>query len=124
MTDAPGWDRSRLAAMAAAHGLELLGVARADELPEDRERMERAVADGRMGRMGWMGGTRPQVATDPRRLEAGARSVIVVAAPYVGEERGSWDPEPNAVRSALVELLGSPGNQGVVPDDPAAGGLA
>ena len=72
MTDAPGVDRSRLAAMAAAPGRELGGVARADSQPEDRRRMERAVAEGRMGRMGWMGGTRPEVATDPARL-AGPR---------------------------------------------------
>ncbi|HET7646002.1 MAG TPA: hypothetical protein VFM03_05895, partial [Candidatus Limnocylindria bacterium] len=117
MTDAPGVDRQRLAAMAAAHGLELLGVARADSQPEDRRRMERAVAEGRMGRMGWMGGTRPEVATDPARLDPEARSVIVVAAPYVGEERGTWDPEPDAVRSALLKALGSldgPGPRGRV----------
>jgi epoxyqueuosine reductase len=103
--------------MAAAHGLELLGVARADSQPEDRRRMERAVAEGRMGRMGWMGGTRPEVATDPARLDPEARSVIVVAAPYVGEERGTWDPEPDAVRSALLKALGSldgPGPRGRV----------
>lgn len=115
MTDTPGVERQRLVAAAAAHGLELVGVARADPLPDDRARMEEAVDEGRMGRMGWMGGTRPEVATDPRRHDAEARSVIVVAAPYVGQERAAWDPEPAAVRSALAEALGSleqPGPRG------------
>jgi epoxyqueuosine reductase len=101
--------RELLAAMAARHGLELVGVTDAAPLPETRLRMEEAVAAGRMARMDWMGGTRPTTATDPRRLDPSARSVIVVAAPYVGAEREGWDPDPRVLHRALAPVLaGSP----------------
>ena len=67
--------------------------------------MEASVAAGRMGRMEWMGGDRPAIATDPRRHDPAARSVVVVAAPYVGAERASWDPDPDALRRALAPVL-------------------
>ncbi len=94
-----------LAELAARHGLELLGVTSAESLPEDRRRMEVSVAAGRMARMGWMGGERPAIATDARRHDPEARSVIVVAAPYAGAERARWDPEPDALTRALAPLL-------------------
>ena len=101
--------RARIAELAARHGLELVGVTSAEPLPEDRERMEESFAAGRMGRMGWMGGDRASRATDPRRHDAAARSVIVVAAPYAGSDRGAWDPAPGALRAALAPVLsGSP----------------
>ncbi|HEX5040050.1 MAG TPA: tRNA epoxyqueuosine(34) reductase QueG [Candidatus Limnocylindria bacterium] len=98
-------DRHALASLSARHGLELLGVASAEPLPEDRRRMEASVAAGRMGTMGWMGGARPQVATDPRSHDPRAESVIVVAAPYAGADRATWDPAPDALRQALAPLL-------------------
>jgi epoxyqueuosine reductase len=97
--------RARVAALAARHGLELVGVTDAEPLPADRERMEASVAAGRMGRMDWMGGDRPARATDPRVHDVAARSVIVVAAPYVGRDRAAWDPEPDALRRALAPVL-------------------
>ena len=97
--------RARLADLAARHGLELVGVTDASPLPDDRRRMEESVAAGRMGRMDWMGGDRPGRATDVRALDASARSVIVVAAPYGGADRASWDPEPAALRRALAPVL-------------------
>jgi epoxyqueuosine reductase len=101
--------RARLAEMAARHGLELVGVTDASPLPDDRRRMEASVAAGRMGRMEWMGGERPARATDPRAHDAAARSVVVVAAPYAGVDRGAWDPQPDALRRALAPVLaGSP----------------
>jgi epoxyqueuosine reductase len=102
--------RERLVELAARHGLELVGVTDAGPLPDARARMEESVAAGRMARMDWMGGDRPRVATDPRMLDAAARSVIVVAAPYAGADRGAWDPRPDALRAALAPVLaGSPG---------------
>ena len=98
--------RSRLAELAARQGLELVGVTDAAPLPADRERMEESVAAGRMGRMGWMGGSRPARATDPAAHDPAARSVIVVAAPYAGSDRSGWDPEPSALRAALAPVLG------------------
>ena len=97
--------RERIASAARRHGLELVGVAPADALPDDRQRMEQSVASGRMARMGWMGGSRPALATDPQALQAGARTVLVVAAPYAGADRDRWDPEPDALRLALAPVL-------------------
>jgi epoxyqueuosine reductase len=98
----------RLAAEAAErHGLRLLGVTGSQPLPIDRAVMQTAVDEGRMGRMDWMGGTRPGIATDPRRHDPQARSVIVLAAPYAGrDERSAWDPEPDALEHALARVLG------------------
>ena len=75
-------------------------------MPADRERMEASVSAGRMGRMGWMGGSRPAQATDPRRHDPDARSVITVAAPYVGSDRAAWDDRPSALHEALAPVLG------------------
>ncbi|MGQ0608521.1 MAG: tRNA epoxyqueuosine(34) reductase QueG [Chloroflexota bacterium] len=101
--------RDRLHELAARQGLELIGVTDAGPLPEARAHMEASVAAGRMARMDWMGGDRPRLATEPRAVDPAARSVIVVAAPYAGSDRGGWDPRPDALRSALAPILsGSP----------------
>jgi epoxyqueuosine reductase len=97
--------RARLAELAARHGLELVGVTDASPLPDDHRRMEASVAAGRMARMDWMGGERPARATDPRALDASARSVIVVAAPYAGADRDAWDPDRSALRRSLASVL-------------------
>ena len=99
----------RLSRLAAAHGLDLIGVTDAAPMPVDRSRMEASVAAGRMGRMDWMGGDRPARATDPRSHDSSARSVVVVAAPYAGRDRAAWDPAPDALHQALAHVLaGSP----------------
>ena len=101
--------RAVIEQLAARHGLELVGVTDASPLPEARARMEESVGAGRMARMGWMGGERPARATDPRAHDPDARSVIVLAAPYAGAERATWDPAPDALRRALAPVLaGSP----------------
>ena len=97
--------RERVAALARRHGLELVGVTAAAPLPDDRRRMEESVASGRMARMDWMGGTRPAAATDPTAQQPDARSVLVVAAPYGGPDRATWDPDPDALRTALAPVL-------------------
>jgi epoxyqueuosine reductase len=97
--------RRRIADLAARHGLELAGVTDASPMPEDRARMAESVAAGRMGRMGWMGGERPSIATDPRSLDERARSVIVVAAPYAGADRAAWDSDRNALQARLAPVL-------------------
>jgi epoxyqueuosine reductase len=109
MTAAATPIRERLAELAAGHGLELVGVTDASPLPEAQARMEASVAAGRMGRMEWMGGERPRLATQPAAQDPTARSVIVVAAPYGGPDRAAWDPAPDALRRALAPVLaGSP----------------
>jgi epoxyqueuosine reductase len=97
--------RARIAQLAARHGLELVGVTDAGPLPDARAHMEQSVVAGRMARMGWMGGDRPRLATEPRAHDPEARSVIVVAAPYAGAERAAWDPAPDALRRALAPVL-------------------
>ena len=97
--------RKRLGELAARHGLELVGVTDAEPLPEARARMEESVSAGRMARMEWMGGDRPRVATEPRSHDAEARSVIVVAAAYAGEDRAAWDPRPEGLRDALAPIM-------------------
>jgi epoxyqueuosine reductase len=96
---------SRLAELAARHGLDLVGVTDTSPLPGARAHMEESVSAGRMATMGWMGGERPAVATDPRAHDPSARSVVVVAAPYVGTERQAWDPDPGALERALAPVL-------------------
>lgn len=108
MRDA-GVERAWLEELAAAHGLSVVGVTSAEPMPEDRARIEASVASGRMARMGWMGGERAAIATSPARLAPGTRSVVVVAAPYVGAEREGWDPDPGGLHRALAPVLaGSP----------------
>jgi len=96
--------RDELRKIAARHGLELLAVTDAAPLAEDRSRIEASVAAGRMGTMGWMGGTRAAIATEPAHHLEGARSVVVVAAPY-DRSRSGWDPDPGALRRVLAPVL-------------------
>jgi epoxyqueuosine reductase len=105
--------RARIAELAARHGLQLVGVPDASPMPEDRRHMEASVAAGRMARMDWMGGDRPSIATDPRALDRGAHSVVVVAAPYAGSDRAAWDPDAGALARALAPVLGG------MPSEPA-----
>jgi epoxyqueuosine reductase len=96
----------QIAGLASARGLELVGIAPARSMPQVRRRMHDAVAAGRMATMGWMGGDRPAIAGDPRRLEPAARSVVVVAAPYAGrDDRAAWDARPRALDEALRPVL-------------------
>jgi epoxyqueuosine reductase len=101
--------REQLAALARRHGLELVGIGDAAPLPDDRRRMNESVAAGRMGRMEWMGGRRPGLATEPRALDPSARSVVMVAAPYAGDDRAAWDPDPGALRHALDAVMAAGG---------------
>ncbi|MCA1587770.1 MAG: tRNA epoxyqueuosine(34) reductase QueG [Chloroflexi bacterium] len=105
--------RDRLEEVARRHGLDLVAVTDASPLPDAQERIASSVAAGRMGLMGWMGGERPVVATEPRRHRADVRSVIVVAAPYVGADRARWDARPGALRDALAPVLAA------LPAEPA-----
>jgi epoxyqueuosine reductase len=97
--------RERVRRLAARHGLDLVGVSDAAPMPDARVRMEASVAAGRMARMGWMGGGRPALSTDPRRHDPRARSVIVVAASYAGDDRAAWDENRRALHSALTPVL-------------------
>jgi epoxyqueuosine reductase len=97
--------RDRLVEAARRRGLDLVGVTDASPLPDDAARMADSVDAGRMGLMGWMGGDRPHVATEPSRHGPDVRSVVVVAAPYAGADRARWDPRPDALRAALERVI-------------------
>jgi epoxyqueuosine reductase len=99
-------DHQRLAELAARHGLDLVGVTDASPLPDARGHIQASVAAGRRASMGWMGGERAVRATEPRRHDPAARSVVVVAAPYAGGDRQRWDSDPGAVERALAVVVG------------------
>ena len=90
---------------AERHGLVLAGVTSAAPLPDARRHMEESAAAGRMARMGWMGGERPALATDPQRLAPAARSAVVVAAPYVGAGRAAWNDGHGTLPGPIVRAL-------------------
>ncbi len=67
-----------------AHGLGLtvVGIARAEPLPEDRRAFEERIALGMFEGLPWFTHERAARATDPARSLSDAASVIMVAAPY------------------------------------------
>jgi epoxyqueuosine reductase len=79
---------ARISAEAARLGFDAVGFARAETHP-DAARFARWLAEGRQGTMAWME-REPERRTDPRRLLAGARTVISVAKGYY---RGDWPEE-------------------------------
>ena len=73
----------RLRTAGSAEGFARVGVAQARRLDEDSEHLDAWLAAGRQGGMGWMERT-AEVRKDPRhpKMLAGARSVVVLVAPY------------------------------------------
>ncbi|HMD50922.1 MAG TPA: tRNA epoxyqueuosine(34) reductase QueG [Bryobacteraceae bacterium] len=70
-------------------GFELVGIARAEPLPDDSRRYLNWVDRGMAGAMGYLTDRRAIVRTDPRLLLANARSIICVGKLY------NW-PEPRS----------------------------
>ncbi len=81
--------KEQLARAARALGFARMGVARAEPLAEEAERLQAWLAAGRQGEMAWMERT-ADVRADPRHagMLPSARSVVVLAAPY------ARDPAP------------------------------
>jgi epoxyqueuosine reductase len=73
--------KARLVETALAEGFASVGVCRPDAVPEIAERLERFVAEGRHGQMGWMA-ERMGWRGDPSALWPAARSVVMLAEPY------------------------------------------
>jgi epoxyqueuosine reductase len=63
-------------------GLTVVGVARAEPLPEDRRAFEERIALGMFDGLPWFTRERAARATDPARSLPGAVSIITLAAPY------------------------------------------
>ena len=73
--------RAALGALAQQAGFSRLGVARAHPRPEDLERLQAWLAAGHHGTMAWLERD-PERRSDPGRVLAGARSVLVLALDY------------------------------------------
>ena len=73
--------KARLVEKALAEGFASVGVCRPDAVPEIAERLDRFVAEGRHGQMGWMA-ERMGWRGDPLALWPAARSVVMLAEPY------------------------------------------
>ncbi|MFN2481361.1 MAG: tRNA epoxyqueuosine(34) reductase QueG [Pyrinomonadaceae bacterium] len=77
--------------LALAEGFHAVGVARAEPLREERERLEEWLRRGLHAGMRWMERDTAQ-RTDPRLVFAGARSVVVCALNYFTPHEHSADP--------------------------------
>ncbi len=72
-------------------GFSRVGVARAERLDEDAERLRSWLEGGKHGTMRWMENWFEK-RVDPRKLVAGAKSVIVLAHNYFTEKK-QYDPQ-------------------------------
>jgi epoxyqueuosine reductase len=91
--------KRELLALAHELGFARAGVAAAEPLGVESERLRAWLADGRHGSMAWMAST-AEVRADPGHagMLAGARSVLVLAAPYARVEgEGPVGPSPARV---------------------------
>jgi epoxyqueuosine reductase len=86
---------ARVKADAEAAGFARVGIAEAGALDEEAAHLDAWLADGRHGQMSWMAQT-ASVRKDPRdpKMLENAKSVIVMAAPYVG--RNDYEGPPPA----------------------------
>ncbi len=100
---------SRLAELAARHGLDVVGVTDASPLPDARVHIEASVAAGRMATMGWMGGERAERATDPRAHDATARSVVVRGRSIRGERPRGLGSRPRGAAEGAGARAGQGG---------------
>jgi epoxyqueuosine reductase len=97
MTDDRGALKAKIISRAHELGFVRCGVARVEPLGREAEALRRWIARGYHASMGWMADTL-EVRLDPssERMLAGARSVIVLAAPFA-RESGSQGPAPGIV---------------------------
>jgi epoxyqueuosine reductase len=93
---------ARVKAEAEAAGFARVGIAEAGALDEEAAHLDAWLADGRHGQMSWMAQT-AAVRKDPRdpNMLENAKSVIVMAAPYV--RRNSYEgPAPARIAKYAV----------------------
>ena len=81
---------------ARAVGFDLVGIARADALVPERERLEEWLGRGYQGEMRWMERA-PSQRADPRLVFPQARSVVVVALNYYTPHEHGADPATGKV---------------------------
>lgn len=93
---------ARVKAEARALGFARVGVAEAGFLEEEGEHLDAWLEDGRHGQMSWMAET-SAVRKDPRdsRMLDRARSVVVLAAPYLRRSTYQGPPPARVAKYAL-----------------------
>jgi len=94
VTPSPSGHATAIKAHAAALGFEPVGITSAAPFPDDEARMLAWLADGHQAGMGWMTPQRTALACTPGALLPGARSLVVVGAPYAGADPGTDDGAP------------------------------
>ena len=77
-------------------GFNKVGIARAEELPEERQRLEKWLDDGFQAEMKWME-REPEKRSNPQLLMPGAKSVVVVALNYYTEHEHTDNSEVGKV---------------------------
>ncbi len=86
--------RTEAAAKAKELGFDWFGVARAELLAEDLERLTTWIGEGRHASMEWLARD-PERRCDPQTVLPGCQSVVVVGMNYnVSEEEDRRDPQP------------------------------
>lgn len=91
----PGLSR-RIKERALIEGFERVGIVPALPLVAERLQLEEWLERGYHGRMAWMGRD-PELRTDPRKVFAAARSVVVVAKNYYTRTPHETDPATGKV---------------------------
>ena len=93
---------ARVKAAAEAQGFARVGVARAGSLEFEGAQLDAWLHAGRHGQMSWMKDTAAvrKDPTDPKMV-GGARSIVVMAAPYAGGERFDGPPPARVAKYAL-----------------------
>ena len=71
-------------AAALAAGFDRVGISDAEPLIEAEAAIQRRIADGHMEGLSWFTPERARLATRPSELLPGARSIVALAASYLG----------------------------------------
>ena len=77
-------------------GFDMVGIARAERLGAERDKLREWLARGYHGEMHWMA-RNPEKRTDPREIFPSTRSVVVVALNYYTPHKHSGSPQTGKV---------------------------
>src|SRR5215204_306108 len=82
---------ARVKRLAAEHGLSVSSVTTAESFPALAERLVDHIARGRMDGLDWFTPERARFSTDPRNLQASAKSILAVGVAYWSVDPGKPD---------------------------------
>jgi epoxyqueuosine reductase len=107
---------AELKAYAAEVGFHLIGITSPEPFPQAELDITRWLGEGHQGEMAWLNAARTRLATRPRELLPGARSLIVVGVSYRTEEpeagpggriaRYAWGSDYHDALKSRLRLLG------------------